>query len=275
MIHKDQLQRKIVLNRTPQRIVSLVPSITELLVDLGLREHIVGVTKFCIHPENLRREKTIVGGTKQVHFDKIKSLEPDIILCNKEENTQEMVAELEKIAPVWVSDITSVADCCDMILSLGELFFKQERAIKISQQIQTELDKFTNSIKKKPGLNVAYLIWKNPYMVAGKDTFINALLELNNFKNIFLEKDERYPEVNLKELSKADLILLSSEPYPFKKKHISEIRVVLKNKKILLVDGEYFSWYGSRLVKAFDYFKSLRSHSLGEVVPACRTGRED
>ncbi len=261
----DALNRELFLSKTPQRIVSLVPSQTELLVDLGLKEQIVGVTKFCVHPENLRNEKKVVGGTKQVNFNKIKTLNPDIILCNKEENTQEMVLELEKIAPVWVSDIKSIEDCTKMILSLGELFDKQDSAIQIAEQIQVEATVFFDFINSKPSLKVAYLIWKNPYMVAGGDTFINTLLELNNFKNIFLNLEGRYPEVTLEELNKADLILLSSEPYPFREKHISEMKTVVKNKKILLVDGEYFSWYGSRLIKAFDYFKTLRSPSLGGV----------
>jgi iron complex transport system substrate-binding protein len=255
----DALNRKISLSTTPRRIVSLVPSQTELLVDLGLREQIVGVTKFCVHPPDLRKEKKVVGGTKQVHFDKIKNLKPDIILCNKEENTREMVLELEKIAPVWVSAISTITDCCEMILSLGVLFSKQEKATQIAHQIQSNTKSFSESIINNPSLKVAYLIWKDPYMVAGNDTFINTLLEINNFKNIFLNKEGRYPEVNLNELNKSDLILLSSEPYPFSEKHISEIKAVIKNKKILLVDGEYFSWYGSRLIKAFDYFKELHS----------------
>lgn len=255
----DALNRKISLSGIPQRIVSLVPSQTELLVNLGLRKQIVGITKFCVHPEDLRKEKTIVGGTKQVHFDKIKALKPDIILCNKEENTQEMVLELEKIAPVWVSAISTVADCYDMILSLGHIFSKNETASQIVNQIQAESKHFSSFIKNKPTSKVAYLIWKDPYMVAGNDTFINSLLELNNFKNVFFKRDGRYPVVTLEDLNKADLILLSSEPFPFHEKHISEIEVVAKNKKILLVDGEYFSWYGSRLVKAFSYFKELHS----------------
>jgi ABC-type Fe3+-hydroxamate transport system substrate-binding protein len=255
----DALNRKIFISTIPQRIVSLVPSQTELLVDMGLRDQIVGVTKFCVHPGYLRKEKTVVGGTKQVHFDIIKNLKPDIILCNKEENTQEMVLELEKIAPVWVSAISTVDDCCKMIVSLGQLFSKQKTAVQIVYKIQLETKNFSDFIKGKPTLKVAYLIWKDPYMVAGNDTFINTLLELNNFKNVFFEKDGRYPEVILEELNDAKLILLSSEPYPFNEKHILEIKAVVKNKKILLVDGEYFSWYGSRLIKAFTYFKELHT----------------
>lgn len=254
----DQLHRTIILSSHPQRIVSLVPSQTELLVDLGLEDSLVGVTKFCVHPKNLRKQKTVVGGTKQVHFDKIEQLNPDIILCNKEENTLEMVQELEKIAPVWVSDITTLAHCSDMIERLGQLFLRNEQAKTINNKIQQQKQLFKEYINDKKTLNVAYLIWKNPYMAAGNATFINTLLELNKFNNIFLDKAERYPEIEYSELNKADLVLLSSEPFPFSNKHISEIQKQLKNKKILLVDGEYFSWYGSRLVEAFRYFRALQ-----------------
>jgi len=260
MIFKDQLHRKISLPGIPSRIVSLVPSQTELLVDLGLETSIVGVTKFCVHPSNLRKQKTIVGGTKQVKFEKIKALAPDIIICNKEENTKEMVAGLEKIAPVWVSEVNSIADCVDMTQSLGEIFSVEAKAKEIIENIQKELEVFEKSMFDQPVQKTAYLIWKDPYMVAGSDTFINTLLALNKFQNIFTDRHERYPEVSVKQLKKADLILLSSEPYPFQQKHIDELSQALGNKKILLVDGEYFSWYGSRLKMAFNYFKKIQEN---------------
>ncbi len=258
MEFSDQLHRKIFISKTPCRIVSLVPSQTELLVELGLEASIVGVTKFCVHPEHLRKEKNIVGGTKQVKVDRIRDLNPDIILCNKEENTKEMVTELEAIAPAWVSDIKGIEDCLNMIQCFGELFSVEIRANKLVSKIKTEHNLFVDAVKHIPELKVAYLIWKDPYMAAGNDTFINTLLALNKFQNIFTDKDERYPEVSVEQLKAADIILLSSEPYPFRQKHIDELFQALGNKKILLVDGEYFSWYGSRLQYAFEYFKSLQ-----------------
>lgn len=255
----DQLKRPISLSKTPSRIVSLVPSQTELLVDLGLEEHIVGITKFCVHPTHLRKQKTVVGGTKQVHFEKIKALSPDIIVCNKEENTKEMVATLETIAPVWISDIKNISDCIEMIGALGNLFSVETKAKEIRENIQRELASFKNTIAASLSLKTAYLIWKDPYMAAGKNTFIDELLQLNKFENIFSNREERYPEITIEDLHYAELILLSSEPFPFKQKHIDQLKSEMENKKILLVDGEYFSWYGSRLVRAFDYFKKLHS----------------
>jgi iron complex transport system substrate-binding protein len=259
MIDTDQLHRKISLSKPPLRIISLVPSQTELLLDLGLEDKIVGITKFCVHPQNLRKQKTVVGGTKQVHFEKIKALIPDLIICNKEENTKEMVAGLEKIAPVWISDVSSIQDCVEMIQSLGNIFSVVTKAKEIIESIQNELVTFEKTMAEKSVLNTAYLIWKDPYMAAGSETFINTLLELNKFQNIFRNRNERYPEIQVEELKSADLILLSSEPYPFQQKHIDELVDKIGNKKILLVDGEYFSWYGSRLLKAFNYFRNLQA----------------
>jgi ABC-type Fe3+-hydroxamate transport system substrate-binding protein len=236
----------------PKTIVSLVPSQTELLVDLGLEDKIVGVTKFCVHPKHLKKSKIIVGGTKQVHFEKIKTLEPDIILCNKEENTKEMVEELSKIAPIHVSDVKTLADNNQLIRDYGEIFNTEEKASKIVDAILHEKDLYEKYIQNKPPKKVGYLIWRNPWMAVGRDTFIDHMLKVNNFDNVFAEQS-RYPEIDINNLPNLDLLLLSSEPYPFKDKHLEEIP--LPNEKIKFVNGEYFSWYGSRMIKAFAYFK--------------------
>lgn len=158
----DQLNRTLKFAKTPLRIISLVPSQTELLVDLGLRNQIVGITKFCVHPKDLRSEKEIVGGTKSVKFDKIKSLDPDIIICNKEENTEEMVLELEKIAPVWISDVNTISESIKMIEEFGKIFEVSERSTEIIKKIEAELDDFKDFIKKQAFRKVLYLIWKDP-----------------------------------------------------------------------------------------------------------------
>ena len=252
----DQLNQTLTFNQIPKRIISLVPSQTELLVDLGLENKIVGVTKFCVHPTHIRKNKTIVGGTKKVNFEKIISLQPDIIICNKEENTKEMVTELQKIAPVWISDIVSIEDSLDMISKLGYLFNKENEAANLVESIISERDSFLEFIKNRKPQKTAYLIWKNPYMIAGKNTFINELLQLNKFENVSLDLNSRYPEISELELKKATIILLSTEPFPFKNKDVKQLETSL-DKKVILVDGEYFSWYGSRLKDAFNYFKSL------------------
>lgn len=253
----DQLNRTVALPKTPSRIVSLVPSQTELLVDLDLREKIVGITKFCVHPSNLKSEKTVVGGTKQVNFNKIKTLRPDIIICNKEENTEELVGELGRIAPVWISDIITIADNNRMIEQLGQLFDVVPKASEIISKIDSELALFRNYIKGYSEKRVLYIIWKKPYMAAGRGTFIDSLLRENNFQNILPRQSGRYPVVKREDFIKADLILLSTEPYPFKEADIAEISEEFKT-EVKLVDGEFFSWYGSRLINAFNYFKTLQ-----------------
>lgn len=254
---KDQLDRTIIIEKTPNRIISLVPSQTELLVDLGLEEAIVGVTKFCVHPEGLKENKTIVGGTKQVHYDKIRRLQPDIILCNKEENTKDMIVELEKIAPVHISDVNTVDEAIQLIELYGVLFSKEKKAQEIIDGINQKKLEFQKLIKPT-SKSVAYFIWKEPWMIAAKNTFINDLLQLNGFENYF-KNLERYPEVHLQTIQpeSASVVLLSTEPYPFKETHIKDIEIYFPNAKIFVVDGEMFSWYGSRLLKAFDYFKAL------------------
>ena len=256
---KDQLHREIHLETTPKRIISLVPSQTELLYDLGLEDSIVGITKFCVHPYHLKSTKTIVGGTKNIKLDKIVALQPDIILCNKEENTKEIVETLEKLVPVHVSDVKNIEESLEMIKQYGTIFKCTTEASKINAKIEFNLKEFQEFVKDIPIQKVAYFIWRKPWMVAGKDTFINHLLQVCKFENIY-ESYGRYPEVEIKKMrlqGDPEIILLSSEPYPFKSAHAFELGRHTHHAKVVFVDGEYFSWYGSRLSKAFDYFKQL------------------
>lgn len=256
MITKDQLNRTLQLNKTPKRIICLVPSLTEMLVNLGLEESIIGITKFCIYPEHLLKEKEIVGGTKQIHLEKIKTLKPDFILCNKEENTKEIVEQVETISPTYVSDIFTIQDTLEVIKSIGKICNIEIAAAKMIDEILFKKEKFTQLIKNDIPKKVAYFIWANPYMVVGNTNFIDHLLHLNGFINVY-NIEERYPQIKLSNLKETDYVFLSSEPFPFKEKHKQEIQKHTKA-KILFVSGEAFSWYGSRLTKAFDYFTDLR-----------------
>ena len=242
------------------KIISLVPSQTELLYDLGLEKSIIGITKFCVHPSHLKQTKTVVGGTKNIHLEKIKQLHPDIILCNKEENTKEIVEQCEQIATTHVSEIYTIQDSIDLIKTYGELFSCRTEASKIIQKINFNLNDFRSFIIDKKVVKVAYFIWRNPWMVAANNTYINHILALNRLENIYKNKD-RYPEVEIKKIrleGDPDLVFLSSEPYPFKEEHASELGRCTPHAKTIFVDGELFSWHGSRLVKAFDYFQQLR-----------------
>jgi ABC-type Fe3+-hydroxamate transport system substrate-binding protein len=254
----DQTGRTITLDKTPQRIISLVPSQTELLYDLGLNEEIAGITKFCVHPEEWFRTKTKVGGTKQLKIDIIHELKPDLIIANKEENVKEQVEELAKYYPVWISDINNLGNAFDMIEQIGLITGKLNKSKEIIASIKKEFSqlKLINSPLGPRG--TAYLIWQKPYMTVGGDTFIHSMMEAAGFENIFADK-KRYPEISADDLpvTSCQLLLLSSEPFPFNQKHIEELQPLLPDTKIVLVDGEMFSWYGSRLLLAPGYFKKL------------------
>ncbi|CAA0142412.1 conserved hypothetical protein [Tenacibaculum maritimum] len=256
---KDQLGRSVSISPPIKRIISLVPSQTELLFDLGLEGCIVGITKFCVHPPSLKKSKIIVGGTKNVNLKKIEALKPDIILCNKEENTKEIVKSCEKIAPVHVSNIQTIHDTLLLINQYAHLFHCHTKANEITKEIHFKLSAFKDFVRNKGIKKCVYFIWKSPWMVAANNTFINHLLKVNKLDNVYRCK-KRYPEITLTELSLKDnveLLFLSSEPYPFKEKHAIEIKKSFPTAKVILVDGEMFSWYGSRLLKAFDYFRAL------------------
>jgi len=258
----DQIGVTHTFETTPKRIVTLVPSQTELLFDLGLEEQIVGITKFCVHPYHFKSTKTIIGGTKNVNFDKIKALQPDIIIANKEENTQEMVEELRIICKVWVTDIVTFEDNLEMISDFGKLFNKRIESQKWLDKINFAYRNFQKFVEDKEVQKAAYFIWANPYMVAGKNTFINEMLHLNKFENIYQNREERYPEVIIQKMriqGDPDLMFLSSEPFPFKDEHAFELGRYTHHAKTIFVDGEMFSWYGSRLLKAFEYFKLLHT----------------
>lgn len=248
----DHLSRTIFLSKPPERIISLVPSQTELLVDLGLEEKIVGVTKFCVHPSRLRKSKKIIGGTKNYRLELIDALEPDLIIGNKEENDQTGIESLAENYPVWMSDIFDFKDSLRMISDIGEITRTQSQATEIISKIEST---FAKTIPFKG--TCVYLIWENPKMAAGKNTFIDAMLSVAGFENLI--QAVRYPELSEEMLIKLnpDYLLLSSEPFPFKEKHQDTFRKLLPKSKVQLVDGELFSWYGSRLLHASDYFKRL------------------
>jgi ABC-type Fe3+-hydroxamate transport system substrate-binding protein len=262
----DQLDRIIELAALPQRIISLVPSQTELLVDLGLKERLVGITRFCIHPAGITDEIKVVGGTKKIVRDRLYELQPDLIICNKEENTPEIVAFCDQIAPTYISDVNTLEQAREMIIDLGTLTGTSFKAKSMARNIKMRFDGMPAREKKR----ALYLIWKDPYMGVGEDTFIDDIMSKSGFENA-LESSNRYPELTLNAMVKLqpDVIFLSSEPFPFKETHIEEISKAFTLAKpqhavkpnvtpeIRLVDGEMFSWYGSRLLKAPEYLQTL------------------
>jgi len=252
----DQTGRELHFDQAPSRVVSLVPSITELAFDLGFE--VIGKTKFCVHPESLD-SATVVGGTKNVRVDIVKQLRPDLILANKEENTKPKVEELiEAGFSVFVSDVSTIDESLDLIQRLGELGGFTEHAEQLIDIISSGL-KSIPSIHSHP--RVLYLIWQEPYMAAGTDTYISHIISrlgIKNALNDWGKRGIRYPKIAPDQIKKLqpDFILLSSEPYPFKEKHLKMIERAF-DVPTLLVDGECFSWYGSRQAKSIDYLKDF------------------
>ncbi len=246
------------LGNPPQRIVSLVPSQTEFLFALGLENRVVGFTKFCVHPPLAKKEKKVVGGTKQIRMEELHALQPDFILANKEENTREMVENLRQTYPVWVTDVRTLPEAFQMMTEVGILTEKRAEAEQLVGNIAAAFGKLANL----PIQRVLYLIWRNPYMAAGTDTFIHSLLQQAGFENVV--RQPRYPELSPETMLQLapEVVLLSSEPFPFKEKHIAELVAWLPESHIVLANGELFSWYGSRLLHSPDYFLELKKQLL-------------
>lgn len=251
----DQCGRSVQISKFPGKIISLVPSQTELLHYLGLDQEVTGITKFCIHPSHWFRNKSRIGGTKNINLEKIRQLKPDLIIANKEENDQQQIEALAHDFPTWVSDVTDLSTALEMIQQVGEICGKKDPAHLLVKNINQQ---FALLSPLSPQTKVAYLIWQKPFMVAGADTFINSMLTSAGFINVF-SNEKRYPVVDLEQIKSAGCshVFLSSEPYPFKEKHRAELQKQLPGCKVLLVNGELFSWYGSRLLKAPAYFNQL------------------
>jgi len=253
----DQMGFTLTLEAPPRRIVSLVPSQTELLFDLGLDNEIVGVTKFCVHPTHARKTRMIVGGTKKFDLERIIDLKPDLIIGNKEENYPEGINFLRERFPVWMSDIFTLDDALAMIIAVSTITGRQALGEKMAGEIKLGFER----LKPLPHLQTLYLMWHNPWMGAASKTFIHEIMSRFGLVNVLAGK-ERYPEFDEKSMVglKPELVLLSSEPFPFGEKHQRHLRSLLPGTKVMMVNGEFFSWYGSRLKLTAAYAAELAGH---------------
>jgi ABC-type Fe3+-hydroxamate transport system substrate-binding protein len=257
---RDQIGVELKLEGAAKRIVSVVPSQTELLFDIGLREEVIGITKFCIHPSSWFETKTRIGGTKKLNLEMIQSLNPDLIIANKEENTKEEIEWLQSRFPVYTSDIQTMRHSYHMMRDIGVLTNRELEVAKLIDNIENE--RLVNGDSGKSQGNALYLIWKNPYMTVRDDTFISHMLGLAGWDNALDDDfDSRYPVLELSDMIafNPQYVFLSSEPFPFQEKDVHELKEILPNSRIVVVDGEMFSWYGSRLKKSFEYFSNLRN----------------
>ena len=250
----DQLGRTVTYPYPPKKIVSFAPAITETLFSLNLQEHIVGRTRFCIHPKGIVEKAVNVGGTKDLKMERIHALQPDLIVVEKEENTKEMVEELEQHYPVYAFEVQTVEDALTMIATLGTIVDRTIEADALVHDIRSAFTAFPKLYEKK---RVAYVIWQNPYMVVGKHTYIQSLLAQLGFYNPFIEFEGRYPTVTEAEFraAKLDYVLLATEPFPFQEKHIPTFEKLTNGAKTVIVDGEMF-WYGVKMLEAIPYFNN-------------------
>ncbi|MHA4845793.1 helical backbone metal receptor [Flavitalea antarctica] len=269
----DQANRSVHIESPPTKIISLVPSQTELLADLGLDESVIGITKFCIHPDHWFRSKKRIGGTKNPDHKLIHQLQPDLIIGNKEENRKGDIEALAGSFPVWLSDVSNLEEALQMIDQISKITATTGRGQKIISDIRSSFGMLQQSIQapetmqsfsseitatghKK--LRVCYLIWQDPFIVAGNNTFIHSMIEVCGFENVF-KSQSRYPVITTEEITSANcnVIFLSTEPYPFTQKHQVDLASAFPDSIVELVDGEMFSWYGSRLTMSPSYFQTL------------------
>lgn len=249
----DHLGRKITYEFPPKRIISLCPGITETLFEIGLENEIAGRTRYCKYPV-AAQEIPAVAGTKDLKLEKIHEVKPDLIIMEKEENTKEMVEMLEQYYPVYVAEVQTIDNAYRMITDMGRLTDRKQKADTLADSIRSAFA----GLPALPAARVAYVIWKKPYMVAGRDTYINSLLQRIGFVTPFAGSTDRYPtvtEMQFKE-ENLDLVLLSSEPYPFKEKQQREFQEMLPGTSIQLIDGEMF-WYGARMLKSAPYLREF------------------
>ncbi len=252
----DDLGREVKIPFPPKRIISTVPSTTEFLFDLGLGDRVISKTKFCKYPADKIAKLPNIGGTKDLYIDKIRLLDPDLILANEEENTKKQIEELVKEFPVYVCKVRNYDDALQNILNTGKIVGAEPKSFEIANKIHASFAQLPFNPNSQ---TVLYLVWKDPYMAVGRDTFINSMIEKCGFRNAIKDIKSRYPKLDAEEIRNLnpDLIFLSSEPFPFNQKHIQEIQDLFPNTKIELVDGEMFSWFESHMIKAGQYFKNL------------------
>ena len=255
---RDGLGELVELKAPAQQIISLVPSQTEWLAYLGLDAQVHSITKFCVHPFNWRNRKSIVGGTKNVHIERVEIAHPDLIIANKEENEKDSIRAIKEKYPIYVSDVKNVEDAFKMMRDTGKLTGKLDLAEDFIGQMKyklSQIHKVPNGVKPR----VLYVIWDNPIMAVGSDTYIDAIISLGQMRNA-AASFSRYPimdEKALQQVQPIDMVLLSSEPFPFAEKHIRKYESIFPDSEIRLVDGELFSWYGWRLTKTLDYLVDL------------------
>lgn len=244
------------------RIVSLVPSITELLFDLNLGDHVVGRTHYCVHPKDKLEKLPSVGGTKKIKMDRMRELAPTHVILNVDENTKELADALRAFVPhLVVTHPLMPRDNLDLFRMVGGIFDRHERAEALCQDFEKALRSVMTFAPRLRDLRVLYLIWKDPWMTVSPNTYIARMLDLVRWRNVTSDTKVRYPSVQItpKLLETVDIVLFSSEPYSFSEEDIEAFRVKYRTgrKTLRMIDGEMISWYGSRAIQGLTYLRQM------------------
>ena len=253
------------------RIVSLCPSLTELVFDLGRGDDLVGRTKFCVHPAGRVERVASMGGTKDPKIERIVALAPDLVLLNEEENRREDAEALRAAGlRLHTSMPRDAAETAAMVRSIAAALDRAADGERIAADIERRAARVREAARGRPPVRWAYLIWRRPYMTVNADTFVHALLGLAGGENVFGALAERYPAVEPAQLAAAnpDVVLLSSEPFPFRDAHADELATLtgLPRDRFRLADGELLSWHGSRTPAGIDYAESLMAGGVAGPV---------
>ena len=252
---RDASEATLVLSAAPRRIVSLVPSITEILFALGVGDAVAGCTIYCTHPPEGVAAKARVGGEKNPALEAIRALGADLVIANVEENLREHVLALRGWGiPVYVTYPRTVADGVRLVRELGAVTGAAERGTAIADALEADLARALAARGSGARARVFCPIWRRPYMAVGGDTYANDMLSVCGGDNVFAGAARRYPTVTLEDVAAAapDVILLPDEPYRFRRVHVEDFAPfpdmpAVARGKIHLVDGKLLTWYGPRI----------------------------
>lgn len=260
------------------RIVSLVPSITELICDLGLAGNLVGRTGFCVHPRETLKRIPKVGGTKNVDLAKVRALAPTHVVLNIDENEKPAATALAQFVPhLIVTHPLGPQDNPPLYRLIGGVFGREQAAEDLCARFQQAHAALASAARDWPRQRVLYLIWKDPWITVARDTYIARTLALAGWDTVPANATARYPQLQLDDalLRDVERVLLSSEPYRFRERHVAELRAlpVMRGKAVALIDGEAVSWYGSRAIAGLDYLRRIRERTCAQDAQEDRFGK--
>lgn len=261
----DGLYREIEISAAPKKIVSLVPSITETLYTFGVDRRLVAVTNFCVEPPEALQTKARVGGTKTLDVDGIKALEPDLVIANAEENREEDIRQLVRGGlTVFVTFPRTVAAAVNMMRQIAEFTDSTSKARDILDEAEETLNEIRNESRNHPRPRVFCPIWRRPWMTIGADTYMHDFISVCGGRNIFADRHDRYPRVELDEMARRmpEVVLLPDEPYHFMEKHKADFATrayvpAVRDQRIHVVEGKTLCWYGPRIAKGLRYINGL------------------